>query len=294
MNDKNITVQSGLVTPVRAEDAIFLPLRHVVLYPFVLTPVFVDKPEEVAKLRKAAAGNRLAATFPVVPESLAEFSARHPGRALKTTPCGTEEISVMGCKTRIVKLLNMPDGAVRVLLRGLGRIVFEPVSEGSDGGRFPAFREEWENSPKIEAMVRQAVQQFHLLANMLPNFPEELRFGVINLNNPVRIADMIADTLGFSYEEKIYLLQLGSVGERLYFLLELLNREIEVMQLGSRIQAEVHQSLSRNQREYYLREQLRIIKEELKEDSRNPDIIEIEKRMEAASLPGPVEDTIGT
>ncbi len=276
----------------KTDGAILLPLRHVVLFPFVLTPVFVDKPEEVERLRRALAGNRLVATFPVVPENTREFAAQHPDKALKVDHYGEELVSAVGCKTRIVKMLNMPDGAVRVLLRGVARIGYVAPPAESDGTIFPVIPDPEEDSAKIDGMVRQAVQQFHMLAGMLPNFPEELRLGVINLGNPLRIVDMIADTLGFSYEEKICLLQLGTVEARLYFLLGLLNREIEVMQLGSKIQAEVHQNLTQNQREYYLREQLRLIKEELKEDSRNPDIADIETRMAALDLPEAVTDTV--
>lgn len=105
---------------------------------------------------------------------------------------------------------------------------------------------------------------------MMPGLPDELQVAVLNAGSPARMADMIADSMSFSYPEKLLLLVLSEVRARQEFLAILLNRELEVMKLSMKIQSEVSQAMSQQQREFYLREQLRTIQEELGEDSRNP------------------------
>ncbi len=290
--DNNITIRTPMNTLNSSDGAVFLALRDTLLFPFVLTPVFIDDPAEAARMRKAMSGNRLVAAFPVVPDDLSEFLEQHPGKTLKVAAFEDRQISPVGCRSRIVKLLNMPDGAVRVLLRGVNRIEFAPPNDPDEPAYYKLLEDELPEQPKLDSMLLEVTRQFQMLSGMMQNFPDELRVGVANLSSPVRVADMIADTLGFSLAEKIYLLQTLNLETRLYFLLGLLNRELEVLQLGAKIQTEVHQSLSQNQREYYLREQLRVIKEELKEDSRNPDVIDIEKRMKETDLPAKVSETI--
>lgn len=170
--DNNFTIRTTMTSLNKTDGAVLLPLRHVVLFPFVLTPVFVDKPEEVERLRRALAGNRLVATFPVVPENTREFADQHPDHTLQIDHYGEELLSVIGCKTRIVKMLNMPDGAVRVLLRGTARIGFAQPAEENSGTIFPVLPETKEESSKIDGIIRQAVHHFHILSFMLPNFPE--------------------------------------------------------------------------------------------------------------------------
>ncbi|MBR2357616.1 MAG: endopeptidase La [Lentisphaeria bacterium] len=288
----NFTVMTNMNTVGKNDGAMLLTLRNVSLFPYVLTPVFVDEPQVVERMRKANEGNRLVAFFQEIGDDFPEFVNRHPDCRIRTVRWQDKELSAVGCRARIVKLMIFPDGTARVLLRSLARCEFRTPLKVEEPSYFPLLEDKMPDPVVLDAMVSEAVKQFQGIAGFIHNFPDELRQGVINLTSPVRIADLIADSLSLLPTEKIWLLQALNVEERLTFLLELLNRELEVMQLGARIQNEVHQNLSQNQREYFLREQLRVIKDELKEDSRNPDIIDIENRLAELTLPEKVEATV--
>lgn len=115
---------------------------------------------------------------------------------------------------------------------------------------------------------------------------------MLNAESPGRLADLISDALNLNYAEKILLLSMTDVRRRFEVLAILMNRELEVLKLGMKIQSEVHQAMSQQQREFFLREQLRTIQQELGEDSRNPDIIEIEERLESTELPPHVLEVV--
>ncbi|MBE6368373.1 MAG: endopeptidase La [Lentisphaerae bacterium] len=290
--DNNFTVRTNMNTVNKSDGAIILTMPNTALFPYVLTPVFVDDPAAAERMRKANEGNRLVAFFTEISDDLMEFAKRHPDHRIKTTHWLDKEISLIGCRARIVKMVSLPDGSVRLLLRGLSRCEFRTPFEADEPSYFPVYEDVPGDQLKLEGMSNEILRQFQSMAGFIPNFPEELRHGINNMNNPGRMADLVADSLNFLISEKIWVLQAQQLEERLYFVMGLLNREVEVMQLGASIQAEVHQSLSQNQREYYLREQLRVIKEELKEDSRNPDIIDIEKRLMELELPEKVAATV--
>ena len=288
----NITVKTNMNTWDKNDGAMLLTLRNGLLFPYVLTPFYVDDDASVKRLRKAYEGNRLVAIFPEISDDIEEFVRRHDQRRVRTVSWQEREISSTGCRARIVKMVNLPDGSVRVLLRGLSRCTFKAPVDVDEPSYFPVLEDIPGNEKEVEGMLNEAVRQFHAVASFMPNFPEDIRQGVSGMTQPGRMVDLIADSLSLLPCEKIWILQAQDVEQRVYFLMGLLNRELEVMQLGARIQNEVHQNLSQNQREYYLREQLRVIKEELNEDSRNPDIISINERLERLELPEVVAQTV--
>ena len=288
----NFTIRSNMNTVDKDNGAIMLVLRNVSIFPFVLTPAYIDDAKDVAKVRKAMEGNRLAAVFMELDSDVDEFVKRHSGRTLKLAKWHDREISAVGCKVRIIKLINLPDGSIKILMRGLARCEYRKPIDDNEQSYFPPVNDAIDDQLKVEGMAREAAAQFQAVASFLPAFPDELRSGVNNLTEPGRVCDLIADSLALLPSEKMWALQENVLDERLHFLLEVLNREREVLQLGSHIQSEVHHNLSQNQREYFLREQLRVIKEELKEDSRNPDIIDIENRLAELDLPENVAATV--
>ena len=288
----SFTVRSSMNAVGKNDGAMLLTVRGTSFFPYVLTPVFVDDPASVKRLKAANDGNRLVAVFQEVGEDFSEFVNRHPDCRIKTVIWREKELSNIGCRARIVKMLNFPDGSVRVLLRSLSRCEFRAPENVDAPSYFPLRENQISDQAAVDGMLGEAVKQFHGIANFLPNFPEELRNGLNSLSTPAKVTDLIADSLNLLPTEKIWLLQALNVDERLHFLLELLNRELEIMQLGAKIQGEVHQNLSQHQREYYLREQLKVIKDELKEDSRNPDIIDIENRLLEKNLPDVVASTV--
>ncbi len=264
-----------------------------ILFPFALTPLVLDKPGNIAKAEKAASSSRLIAVFPEMPKN--EDVTEVQGIELNVTSFKLDghEVSSIGVLCRLVKTLKFPDGTVRILLRGLERIRYEgPVAEDSPMLKVRKIVQPEDNSIETAAMVRNAVKQFQEITSFSPNFPEELKIAIINLTDNVRIVDLIADSVNFSNLEKLAILTLEKLQDRLHLMTILLNREVEVLRLGSEIQSQVHNAMSKSQREFFLREQLRTIKEELGEGSGNPDIVRIQERMSKLDLPENVVEVL--
>ena len=257
-----------------------------ILFPFALTPLVLDKPGNIAKAEKAASSSRLIAVFPEMPKN--EDVSEVQGIELNVTSFKLDghDVSSIGVLCRLVKTLKFPDGTVRILLRGLERIRYEgPAADDSQLLKVRKIVQPEDDSIETAAMVRNAVKQFQEITSFSPNFPEELKIAIINLTDNVRIVDLIADSVNFSNLEKLAILTLEKLQDRLHLMTILLNREVEVLRLGSEIQSQVHNAMSKSQREFFLREQLRTIKEELGESSRNPDIVSIQERMSKLDLP---------
>ena len=189
---------------------------------------------------------------------------------------------------KIPRSAVFPDGSLRLLVRGISRLQLDSAFEEQDGVLTADVRKvECKIDPDMEtvALVRNATKQFQEIVSFSPNFPEELKISVLNLTDPCRVIDLIADTVNLSYGEKLAILTFMDFEERLNLLTILLNREVEVLRLGSEIQAQVHQEMSKSQKEFFLREQLRQIRAELGEGDRNPEIAGFTKRLETCKAP---------
>jgi ATP-dependent Lon protease len=271
-------------------DAPALILSGIVVFPHALTPLVLNDPGMIALMDAASTGDRMIALFPEVPDD-ESMRGLIKGRAFDLTTgsflLNKRRIASVGALARIVKTLKFPDGTVRVLVRGISRCRFMTVVPGKPYlvmkvHRFP---DAPDMSLETAAMVRNATKQFQEVISFAPNFPEELKIAVLNMTDNSRITDVIADTLNISFAEKVVLLNTLKLQDRLHFLTILLNRELEVLRLGSEIQSQVHDAMSKQQREFFLREQLKQIREELGEDNRNPDVVAITERVEKAHLP---------
>jgi len=289
MND--IDENTGMTDEVVETLAITQP--GTIVFPFALTPLVLDNPGNIARAEKAASGSRLMAVFPEMPKNEAVSEVQGIELNVTSFKLDDHDVSSIGVLCRLVKTLKFPDGTVRILLRGLERIRYEgPVSEDSPLLKVRKIVQPEDNSIETAAMVRNAVKQFQEITSFSPNFPEELKIAIINLTDNVRIVDLIADSVNFSNLEKLAILTMEKLQDRLHLMTILLNREVEVLRLGSEIQSQVHNAMSKSQREFFLREQLRTIKEELGEGSGNPDIVRIQERMSKLDLPENVVDVL--
>ena len=288
-NDKEISAVENEAETVVQAPAIAPP--DTVLFPYALTPLVVDEPGNIAKVEKAAAGDRMIVIFPQMPENAAS-DIQGIELNVKSIRLDGHNVSEIGVLCRLVKSLKFPDGTVRVLLRGLDRVRWEGPAEDETQVRVTRLVQEEDRSLETAAMVRNAVKQFQEIASFSPNFPEELKIAIINLTDNVRVADLIADSVNFSNLEKLAILTIEKLQDRLHLMTILLNREVEVLRLGSEIQSQVHNAMSKSQREFFLREQLRTIKEELGESNRNPDIVSIEERMSKLDLPKEITELL--
>ena len=267
-----------------------LPLSGTLVFPYALTPLVIDGESSIQLVTRVANGtDKLIALFPEIPP---QDENGVPEINVDTFTMDEKKLSVIGVAGRVVKHVKFPDETDRVLIRGLSRIRFLGFHPEDHSAEVERLMEADDDNVEVSAMTKNAVRQFQEIISYSPNFPEELKIAVLNLQDNTRIVDLIADTINISYAEKLEILTLPSLQERLQLLTILLNREVEVLKLGSEIQTQVHNALGKSQREFFLREQLRTIKEELGEESKNPDIVSIEERLAKLNAPLHVVETV--
>lgn len=267
-----------------------LPLSGTLVFPYALTPLVIDGESSIQLVTRVANGmDKLIALFPEIPP---QDENGVPEINVDTFTMDEKKLSVIGVAGRVVKHVKFPDETDRVLIRGLSRIRFLGFHPEDHSAEVERLVEADDDNVEVSAMTKNAVRQFQEIISYSPNFPEELKIAVLNLQDNTRIVDLIADTINISYAEKLEILTLPSLQERLQLLTILLNREVEVLKLGSEIQTQVHNALGKSQREFFLREQLRTIKEELGEESKNPDIVSIEERLARLNAPPHVVETV--
>lgn len=251
-----------------------LGLSDIVIFPGMVAPLLVETPQSTKLIDDVVAGDRL----------LGVLLQRNPD-AENPTPAEMYEV---GCAGRVLKMLKFPDNTVRVLVEGLWRIRTKeyPSTDPYLCARCELLRDIREDSVELTAMLRNAQGQFQEIIKLSPALSEQIKIAALNTEDPGQFADLIAVNLNLDLAERQKLLETLSVKERLTRLLPMLNREHEVLTLSSKIQTEVATSISKTQRDFFLREQMRAIQRELGESDPNAsDIRSLREKVEQAALP---------
>jgi ATP-dependent Lon protease len=251
-----------------------LPLRETVTYPDTLTPLAVGQERSIKLVNDVLSGNRM----------LAMVASKDPEN---DTP-GPNDLYDVGVAGTVARMMKVPDGTLRILVQGSERIrIVDYVTEQPYlVAQIEEMPDELEPSTELEALTRNVQTTFSEIIEAIPYLPEELQLAVANLDDPSALSHLIAGALRINTEEKQELLETVDVTKRLRRLSEILTRELEVVQLGSKIQSQVESEIDKGQREYFLRQQLKAIQEELGEgDEQQAEINELRDRIEQAGLP---------
>ena len=251
-----------------------LPLRETVTYPDTLTPLAVGQERSINLVNDVLSGNRM----------LAMVASREP----ENDAPGPDDLYGVGVAGTVARMMKVPDGTLRILVQGAERIrIGDYVSEEPYlVAQIEAMPDVLEPSTELEALTRNVQSTFTQIIEAIPYLPEELQLAVANLDEPAALSHLISGALRISTEEKQELLETVDVTRRLRRLSQILTRELEVVQLGSKIQSQVESEIDKGQREYFLRQQLKAIQEELgEEDEQQAEINELRERIEAAGLP---------
>jgi ATP-dependent Lon protease len=265
--------QAGAVPPV--PDVLpVLPLKETVAFPNTVTPLAVGQERSVRLVNDALSRDRM-----VVMVASKDPEVEQPG------PDDVYRVGVVGI---IARMLKMPDGTLRILVQGGQRVRIDDFT-AEEPYLIARIHEEpdvIEPSPELEALTRNIQSTFSSIIEGVPYLPEELQIAVANVDDPETLGNMIAGSLRIKVGEKQELLEEANVTARLRLLAGILGRELEVMELGSKIQSEVQSELDKTQREYFLREQLKAIQRELgEEDETQAEINELREQIEQAELP---------
>jgi ATP-dependent Lon protease len=251
-----------------------LPLRDMVAYPDTLTPLAVGQERSVKLVNDILSGER----------QLVLVASRDP----ELDEPGPDDLYGVGVTGFVARMLKVPDGSIRILVQAGERVrIGDYVTEEPYlVARIEPLPDRIEETPELEALTRNVQRSFSEIIEQIPYLPEELQLAVTNIENPASLTHLIGGALRIATTEKQDLLEEVDVTKRLRRLTEILARELEVIQLGSKIQSQVQSEIDKGQREYFLREQLKAIQQELGEgDEQQAEINELRGRLEEAELP---------
>jgi len=251
-----------------------LPLRDSVAFPETLIPLAIGQERSQHLINDVLGGDRM----------LVMVASRDP----ENENPGPNELYRVGVAGVVARMLKVPDGTLRILVHGAQRVkLTEFVSEEPYlVARIEEAADVVEPSPELEALHRNVQTTFSHIIQEVPYLPEELQLALANLEDPAELAHMIAGALRIKTEEKQQLLEERDVAKRLRRLSEVLARELELVEIGTRIQSQVQSEMDKGQREYFLRQQLKAIQEELGEvDEAHAEAAELREQLEQAGLP---------
>ncbi len=262
------------------ESLPLIPLRNIVVFPQMVVPLFIGRSKSVKALEGVLSKERM-----VVFASQKSEDIEEPSKG---------DICTIGTLSEVVQMQALPDGTTKVLIEGVSRVKIESfISET------PFFKVNISSIPEIdemtvevEASIRMIIKQFEKYVKLNKRIPPETLMSIINIDNPGRLADLIASYLTLKVDEKQSILEAVAVQKRLSKLSEFLDKEIEVLEVEKKLQGKVRRQIEKVQKEYYLKEKLRAIQDELGEEEEGapPELAEYKKKIEMAKLPPDVKE----
>ncbi len=258
--------------PIPAELSI-LPLKDTVVFPGMSVPLVVGRPAS-RKLVDAV----------ILEERVLGLIMQHDPAIEEPSPDGLHEV---GTAARIVKLLKFPDGNLRLIVRGLERIRVQryTATEPYLKARIEVLHDAVRPGLELDALAKNVTNLLQKMFDLMPIVPEEVSAMLLSVEDPGRLADAVAAVLLKDAQRKQEILRTLDVRHRLETITRLLSQEIEVMELGSKIQQEVQDEMGKSQKDYILRQQLKAIQRELGEEDESATLVrEFEEKIEAAGM----------
>jgi ATP-dependent Lon protease len=256
-----------------------LPLRDVVLFPHITVPLLVGRVASVNAIEEAVAGKRI----------LFATAQKRPD----VVDPQKEDLYRLGTVVRVLQLFRLPDGTMRVLVEGLHRARVRRFLSADDYvlARVEMLGEEPAQGPEIEALMRSVAAAFNEYVHLNRRISDEVLLTVNNLNDPAAFAHSVASHLQVKVSAKQEILELDSVRERLAHLSQVLHSELEIVKLERKIEGQVRSQVHKNQKEFYLNEQLKAIRKELGyQNEFAGEIEELERQIKKAKMPKEVRE----
>ena len=258
-------------------DLPLLPLRDVVVFPHMVIPLFVGRPKSIKALESAM-------------ESERRIMLVAQKAAAKDEP-SAEDMFDVGCVATILQMLKLPDGTVKVLVEGQQRAKVNSIVDGEHHFTSnvtpvePEVALPGDKTSEVEALRRAVMQQFDHYVKLNKKIPPEILTSISSIDDAGRLADTIAAHLPLKLDAKQVILDLSNSKARLENLYEQVEREVDILNVDKKIRGRVKRQMEKNQRDFYLNEQVKAIQKELGEGEDGADIDEIEKKIKAAKMP---------
>ncbi|MGH7352233.1 MAG: LON peptidase substrate-binding domain-containing protein, partial [Candidatus Methylomirabilales bacterium] len=234
-------------------DLPLLPLRGTVLFPHMILPILVGQEKSIRLVDEVVMGNRMIGVV-----AIKDQEAQDPR---------PDDLFPMGTAAVIAKMIKLPDGTISIMAQGLERIRLGQITQTDPYYRTTVvpLPDHEVRDQEVDALVLNLRRLFQQAVDLSPNLPAELAIVALNIDEGGMLADMIASNLNLLVEEKQAVLEITEIKPRLRRVTELLTRQLESLELSRQIQDQVKAGMDKSQREYYLREQLKAIQQELGE-----------------------------
>jgi len=263
-------------------EAPFIPLRNIVVFPYMVIPLLVGRQKSIASIEKALETNKK-----IVLATQKKGLVEEPGE---------DDVYSVGVGAEILQILKLPDGTYRIFVEGIQRVKIKKFYTNEPYWKVdvePIETSESQKTLEQDALMRLIVEKFSLYAELNKKVPQDIIVSLTNATDPDRFADIVAANLFLSVEEKQDLLSTIDVTERLKKIVHYLEREDEILELSRKIDEEVRNKIEKSQKEYFLREKLKEIEKELGEVGEEVgEIGEYKKKMKGRKFPSYVKDKI--
>ena len=257
-----------------------LPVRDIVVFPYMIVPLFVGRESSIGAVNEALSKDRL----------LLLLAQKDP----EMENPAPEDLYATGVVATVVRMLRMPDDRLKILVQGLAKV--KALSFLKSDNYFHAEVEkivDSEDPPmtvETEALIRNIRGEVEKSISLGKNFPQDLPVLVDNLGSVGKVADVVASNMGLKVQDAQQVLGISDPLQRLQRVNELLNKELELLEIQQKIHTEAHDGMTKSQKDYYLREQLKAIQKELGEDgSLSEEIEEFRKKIKKAKMPKEIE-----
>jgi ATP-dependent Lon protease len=268
---------SGLLHEIPEELAI-IPINDAVVFPYMLIPLILSDVNLIRLIDEALAGNKMLGVFTQVNREI-------------TNP-GTQDIYRTGCALLIQKMARFPDGHVRIIGQGLARIEIKRFTEDAPfmRARVTVLSESDPTDDRAKALMRNVVAAFFRIVDSSESYPDEIKGIVSSLKSAGRLADLLTANLPMEIADKQKALEIPDPLRRLRFVYEFITNELEIVKIGEKIKHDVRKEMDKEQREYYLRQQIKAIQKELGEEDVAVELDELRARIDEALMPVAVRE----
>lgn len=257
-----------------------LPLKNTVLFPGVVVPITVGRDRSLELVKEAYESDK---TIGVVSQRDEEEEDPDP-----------DDLFRVGTVAQILKLIKMPDGSKSIVIQGKTIFRVEEFTQKDPYFRASVepYRQEMDLSGvELDASIRSVKETASKIVNLSPNIPSEASIAINNISSPTFLLNFISSNLNVSTSDKQKILEIQNFSERIELVMQFLNKELQVLNLSEEIRTKVKSDIDEQQRDFYLRQQMKAIQEALGEDSEQEEIEELRQKLEKKNLPDEARET---
>jgi ATP-dependent Lon protease len=267
-------ISDSLVSRLKNQELPMIPLRDIIVFPHMIVPFFVGRKRSVRAIEEAMGKNR------------SIFLTNQKDKKIEVP--SENDVSEYGTIARILQILKLPDGTIRVLVEGSERAKIEKIIDTHEflKANIKVIKAKEKRTPTIMALIRSIKKEFSRYAEILRKIPKEVQNRIDKIETPNRLIDTICASSPFDYKQKLNIISITETEPRLEALLSLLLKEIEMTELQKTISSRVKKKLEKNQKNYFLHQQLKEIQKELGRVNDDPSgAKELEEKLKAKNLP---------